>query len=139
MLYSMKKTCEQTGMTYETLKFYCNQGLVPNVKRDAGNRRIFDEQDIAWINGLGCLRRCGLSIQEMQHYVQLCLQGKVSIPERKIILEQKRLALLEQITQLESAVAYIDQKQTFYDDVLAGKQPYVSNLLSGNHSSSNLK
>lgn len=23
MLYSMKAVCEKTGMTYETLKFYC--------------------------------------------------------------------------------------------------------------------
>lgn len=131
MLFSMKQTCEKTGMTYEALKFYCNQGLVPNVKRDAGNRRVFDERDIAWIESLGCLKRCGLSIQEMRYYVQLCQQGAASIPERKVILAQKREALLEQIAQLEDAVAYVDQKQKFYDDVLAGRQPYVSNLLNG--------
>lgn len=34
MLYSMKQACQKVGMTYEALKFYCNQGLVPNVKRD---------------------------------------------------------------------------------------------------------
>lgn len=130
-MYSMKTACEKTGMTYEALKFYCNQGLVPNVKRDAGNRRIFDQRDIDWILGLGCLKRCGLSIQEMRHYVHLCQQGAASIPERKEILAQKRLALLEQIALLEGAVAYIDQKQKFYDDVLAGRQPYVSNLLPG--------
>lgn len=129
MLFSMKAVCEKTGMTYETLKFYCNQGLVPHVKRDAGNRRVFDERDVAWIESLGCLKRCGLSIQEMRHYVQLCLQGETSIPERKKILAQKRQALVEQIAQLQGAVAYVDQKQAFYEDVLAGKRPYVSNLL----------
>lgn len=30
-MYSMKETCKQVGMTYETLKFYCNEGLIPNV------------------------------------------------------------------------------------------------------------
>lgn len=129
MLYSMKAVCEKTGMTYETLKFYCNQGLVPNVKRDAGNRRVFDERDIAWVESLGCLKRCGLSIQEMRHYVQLCLQGEASIPERKSILTQKRQTLLEHIAKLQSAVDYVDQKQAFYNDVLAGKRSYVSNLL----------
>lgn len=129
MLFTMKAVCEKTGMTYETLKFYCNQGLVPHVKRDAGNRRVFDERDVAWIESLGCLKRCGLSIQEMRHYVQLCLQGEATIPERKKILAQKRQALVEQIAQLQGAVAYVDQKQAFYEDVLAGKRPYVSNLL----------
>ena len=102
---------------------------MPNVKRDSGNRRVFDERDIAWIESLSCLKRCGLSIQEMRHYVQLCLQGKDSIPERKVILAQKRQVLLEQIAQLQGAVDYVDQKQAFYDDVLAGRRPYVSNLL----------
>ena len=68
-MYTMKEVCRKTGMNYEGLKFYCNQGLVPNVKRDSANRRVFDDRDVAWIEGLGCLRRCGLSIREMQHYV----------------------------------------------------------------------
>ena len=53
-MFTMKEACEQTHLPYETLKFYCNQGLVPNVKRDKNNRRIFDERDIAWINSLNC-------------------------------------------------------------------------------------
>lgn len=47
-MFTMKQACEQTQLPYETLKFYCNQGLVPNVKRDKNNRRIFDERDISW-------------------------------------------------------------------------------------------
>lgn len=46
-LYSMKQVCEKTGFTYDTIKFYCNKGLVPNVKRDKNNYRVFDEKDIA--------------------------------------------------------------------------------------------
>ena len=129
MLYSMKEVCRKTGMTYEALKFYCNQGLVPNVKRDEHNYRVFDDRDVAWIKSLGCLKRCGMSIQEMQDYAALCLQGEASIPERKVLLEQKREQLLEHIRDLEDAVRYIDWKQGFYDDILSGKTPYVSNLL----------
>ena len=47
MLYSMKQVCEKTGLTYDTLKFYCNKGLVPNVKRDNNNYRVFNDKDIA--------------------------------------------------------------------------------------------
>lgn len=129
MFYSMKEVCQKSGMNYETLKFYCNQGLVPNVKRDGGNRRVFDERDLAWLEGLGCLRRCGLSIKEMQHYVQLCLRGGASIPERKAILAERRKTLEEEMARLQSALEYLDNKQAFYDEVLAGRRPYVSNLL----------
>lgn len=33
-MYTMMEACRMTDMNYEALKFYCNQGLVPNVKRD---------------------------------------------------------------------------------------------------------
>ena len=128
-MYSMKDVCRETGMTYEALKFYCNEGLIPNVKRGINNHRVFDERDIAWIKSLTCLKNCGMSIQEMRQYIQLCLQGKSSIPERKIILEKKRRELLKRIEELNFSVEYIDWKQGFYDDVLAGKITYNSNLL----------
>lgn len=122
-MFTMKQACEETGLSYETLKFYCNQGLVPNVKRDAQNRRVFDPRDIAWIKSLSCLKNCGLGMEEMKEYIALCLEGESSIPQRK------RLQLLEKQRQLQQALDYIDWKQGFYDDVLAGRIPYESNLL----------
>ena len=127
-MFSMKQACEQTNLPYETLKFYCNQGLIPNVKRNSNNYRIFDENDIAWINSLNCLRNCGMSISEMKDYIKLCLEGESTIPERKEILAIKRQSLLEQQKLIQESIDYIDWKQSFYDDVLSGKTEYISNL-----------
>ena len=129
-MYTMKETCEKTGLSYETLKFYCNQRLVPNVKRDKNNRRIFDDRDVAWINSLNCLKNCSMSISEMKEYIDLCLVGESSIPERKEILSAKRTALVEQLKQVQDSIDYIDWKQGFYDDVLSGKTKYYSNLIN---------
>lgn len=129
-MYSMKYVCQEVGMTYEALKFYCNEGLVPNVQRDKNNRRIFDDNNVAWIKSLTCLKSCGMSIAEMKEYLALCLQGQTSIPARKIILEKKRQELLKAIAELNGCVEYIDWKQGFYDNVLSGKTKYYSNLIS---------
>ena len=128
-MYSMKEACTLTNMTYENLKFYCNEGLVPNVKRDRLNYRVFDEHDIKWIQSLNCLKSCGMSIAEMKQYLALCMEGEGTIPERKVILAEKKETLLQSITELQKAVAYIDWKQRFYDDVLSGKTAYYSNLV----------
>lgn len=128
-MYTMMQVCRELDMTYQTLKYYCNEGLVPNVKRDSNNRRIFDEKDVKWIKDLTCLKKCGLSIQEMREYLELCLQGASTIVQRKEMLAQKCAALLVSIKELEDSVAYIDWKQNFYDEVLSGKRPYVSNLI----------
>lgn len=66
-MYTMKQACELTGLSYETLKFYCRSELVPRVHRDARNHRVFDDHNIAWIRSLVCLRRCGLGIAEMNY------------------------------------------------------------------------
>lgn len=128
-MYTMMQVCRELDMTYQTLKFYCNQGLVPNVKRDKNNRRVFDEKNVKWIKDLTCLKKCGMSIQEMKEYLALCLQGESSITSRKEMLRKKQDALRTTIKELEDSVAYIDWKQNFYDEVLSDKRPYVSNLI----------
>ena len=128
-MYTMMQVCRELDITYQTLKFYCNEGLVPGVKRDKNNRRIFDEKDVRWIKDLTCLKKCGLSIQEMKEYLELCLQGESTIVSRKKMLAKKQETLRVAIKELEDSVAYIDWKQNFYDEVLSGKRPYISNLI----------
>ncbi len=129
-MYSMKEVCQKVGMTYETLKFYCNEGLVPNVKRDKNNYRIFDDRDINWLNSLSCLKNCGMSIQDMKIYLSLCLKGKSTIPERKVMLDKQKAALIIKISELNGCIDFIDNKQQFYDDVLEGRVKYNSNLIN---------
>ena len=129
MLYTMMQVCKETGMTYQALKFYCNEGLIPHVKRDKNNRRVFDERDVAWIQSLTCLKKCGMSIQEMKEYLELCLQGEATIPQRKEMLARKQEALRETVQELQNSIAYIDWKQNFYDEVLSGTRPDESNLI----------
>lgn len=129
-LYSMKETCEKTGLTYDALKFYCNEGLIPNVKRNKSNYRVFNDNDINWIKSLSCLKNCGMSIVEMKEYLDLCLKGQSSIPERQIILEAKERELEHKKQELEEAINFVKWKQNFYKDVLSGKTKYFSYLIN---------
>lgn len=120
--YSMKQVCTEANLTYETLKFYCNQGLVPNVKRDANNRRVFDERDLEWVKSLIRLKNCSLSIREMKVYLDMCLQGPASIPDRQKMLAVKREELEKKLAEIQEGIDYIDWKLGFYDNALAGQQ-----------------
>ena len=83
-----------------------------------------------YINSLNCLKRCGMGVAEMKAFLALCLQGQSSIPARKIILAEKRRTLLAALAEVKASIDYIDAKQQFYADVLAGKAPYYSNLIA---------
>ena len=128
-MYTMKQVCQKLDMTYETLKYYCKEGLIPNVKRDKNNYRIFDNNNINWISSLTCLKKCGMSIQDMKKYLGLCLQGSSSIPDRKEMLAVQRKLLIQKMNELKESIDFIDWKQNFYDEILTGKRPYESYLI----------
>ena len=75
-----------------------------------------------------------MSMAEMKEYLALCLKGPSTILQRKAILERKRNALLEKMSELQKSIDYIDWKQNFYDDVLSGKTEYISNLIDTSNS-----
>lgn len=128
-MYTMKQVCKKLGMTYETLRFYCDEGLVPNVKRDKNNYRSFDEKNLNWLESLQYLKRCGMSIKDMKKYMNLCLQGASSINERKAILNAQKEILLTRINEIQESISYIDGKQAYFDAILSEKTPYMSNLI----------
>lgn len=129
-MYTMKNVCDALHIPYETLRYYCNEGLVPNVKRDHNNCRSFDDRDLNWLRSLQCLRKCGLSIKEIKEYLNLCLEGPSSIEIRKALLAAKKEHLLKEIESIVESIAFIDHKQEFYEGVLSGKTKYTSNLIS---------
>lgn len=126
---TMREVCDRLGIAYETLRFYCKEGLVPGVKRNKSNYRDFDERNIRWIKSLQCLRRCGMGIEDMKRYMELCLQGPSSVPERKEMLALQKEQLLAEMDRINESMAYIDNKQAFYDGVLSGDVAYTSNLI----------
>ncbi|MGM9858474.1 MAG: MerR family transcriptional regulator [Bacilli bacterium] len=127
-MYSMKEACEMFNMNYQTLKFYCNEGLIPNVKRDENNYRIFDEKDIEWLRVIMCLKNCGMSIKEMKEYVNLCLNGNSTIPQRKQLLCEKKKNLEALQQQIQDSINFIDKKQKYYDEILSGNKVDTSDL-----------
>lgn len=128
-LYTMSEVCERTGIPYETLKFWCNKGLVPNIKRSESNYRLFDANNIGWIESLKCLKRCGMSMEEMLRYKDLCMAGKTTIPERRKILEEKLKILEAEKEKIQSSIEFISWKKDLYDNIEKGNVPYKSYLL----------
>lgn len=130
--FSAKQVCASTGLDYETLKYYCKVGLIPNVARDAANRRRFSSANVAWINDLICLKKCDFSLKEIKRYLNLCLQGPKTLAERQELLATQRKLLSQKIADLQASVDYIDHKQALYRDFASGKAPYQSNLIDQN-------
>ena len=94
MKYTVKQIAEIMGMSEHTNRYYTNLNLLP-VKRDSGNRRVFDEESVNWLMGIKCLKGCGMSIEDIKRYGDLCLQGDETLAERREIMN-RQLALARQ-------------------------------------------
>lgn len=126
-MYTVKGVAKLLDMTEHTVRFYTDKGLVPNLKRDKNNNRLFDEDSIRWLVGAKNLKKCGMSMEEIKDYVDLCLEGDSTIPERyKIILKQKEAALTE-LAEAKERAAFMEKKAQHYLDILNQKIPDNTN------------
>jgi DNA-binding transcriptional MerR regulator len=65
MYYTIKQMAQMFDVTEHTLRYYTDQGLLP-CERDGGNRRVFNEKSINWMQGIKCLKGCGASIDDIR-------------------------------------------------------------------------
>ncbi|MBW8846695.1 MAG: MerR family transcriptional regulator [Burkholderiales bacterium] len=112
------------GKSVHAIRWYEAQGLVPGVARDAGGRRRYREQHVAWLALMERLRITGMSIAEMRRYTELVTQGRRSLAARRDMLAAHRADVLATIARWQEALAALDQKLDFYDDWIAtGERP----------------
>ena len=128
MRYTIRQMAEKFGVTEHTLRFYTDEGLLP-CERDAGNRRVFTEESVNWMQGIVCLKGCGASIEDIREYCRLCLldETEENLRARFAIILKQREAAYERLREAEASVKYMDEKVAHYEAILAGAAPDDSN------------
>ena len=128
MRYTIKQMAEMFGVTEHTLRFYTDKGLLP-CQRDGGNRRVFNEESVNWMQGVRCLKGCGASIEDIQEYCRLCLleESEENMRARYAIIVKQRTEVYKRLEEAKVAVKYMDEKAAHYEAILAGRAPDDTN------------
>ena len=122
MMYTVKEIAARLDMTDHTVRYYTDQGLVPNLKRDGHNNRLFDEASVNWLLCVKHLRHCGMPIEDIKTYINLCLKGESTVKERYEIMHRQRIVAQAQLKEAEQRLAYIDEKVENYFNILTGTE-----------------
>ncbi|MBO9598702.1 MAG: MerR family transcriptional regulator [Cohnella sp.] len=126
-MYTVKEAAQITGLTEHAVRFYTDKGLVPSLQRDENNIRMFDEESINWLHGVKCLKQSGMPIDVIKTYVDLCLEGDSTVPQRyKLIMEHKEAALVK-LEEARRHVAHLEQKTVLYQAILERRSPDTTN------------
>lgn len=83
------------------------------IERSVGGRRRYDEDDLAWIGIVTCLREAGLGISDLRRFTEL-LRTEGPGQDRVTFLRQRREEMLERLRQTQAALAVLDGKIAHY-------------------------
>jgi DNA-binding transcriptional MerR regulator len=62
---TIRDVVNQTGLSTHTLRYYENAALIPPVKRADNGHRIYQEEDLGWIDFVKRFRETGMPIANM--------------------------------------------------------------------------
>ena len=105
-----------TGLSLDTLRYYEREGLIGPIERSVGGRRRYDEDDLAWIGIVTCLREAGLGIADLRRFTELLRAEGPGPEDRVTFLRQRRDELLERLRQTQAALAVLDGKIAHYSE-----------------------
>lgn len=118
-LFSIGEVSAHTGLSVDTLRFYESRGLFSPANRTSGGRRLFSEDDIAWIGICQRLRASRMPLPEITHYAEMVRAGAGNEAQRLELLQRHETVVRAQITGLEDALDLITSKVRAYTGALA--------------------
>ncbi len=107
---SMAEACRRTGISSYTLRYYESAGLLKNVERSRGGRRVYREQDLQWLEMLRVLRGTGMSIRRIRQLAAMVEQGEGALEARIAFFGEWQAELVRQIELRRSALSTLDKK-----------------------------
>jgi DNA-binding transcriptional MerR regulator len=126
-MYTVKEVSELLKLTEHTVRYYTDKGLVPSLKRDKNNNRLFDEESVNWLIGIKYLKQCGMSVEDIKTYIDLCLKGDSTIQERYDIILKHKAVAISQLEEAKQRVKYMEEKANHYLDIINGLIPDNTN------------
>ncbi|GIQ69313.1 MerR family transcriptional regulator [Xylanibacillus composti] len=126
-MHTVKEAAQITGLTEHAVRFYTDKGLVPSVQRNENNIRLFDAESINWLYGVKCLKQSGMPIEAIKMYVDLCLKGDSTIPQRNEIMMKHKEAALVQLEEAKQRVAHLEEKTALYQAMMEHGVPDTTN------------
>ncbi|MFJ6196242.1 MerR family transcriptional regulator [Micromonospora sp. NPDC092111] len=116
-MYPPSEAARRSGFSLDTLRYYEKIGLLSDIGRTLGGRRVFTDDDLSWLLLFRCLRDTGMPIAEMCRYAELARDGEHTARDRQELLERHAARVEEQMVVLQRQHDHLREKIRFYRSV----------------------
>lgn len=110
MEYTIKEAAKKLHISAPALRYYEKEGIIPNISKNESGHRIYTDLDLEMIAIVICLRKTGMKIATIKHFVKLSGMGKSSLKERIELFSEHEKEILSQIEELNKSLELVRYK-----------------------------
>ncbi len=118
MEYTIGEVAKKMHVSIHTLRYYDNEGLLPFVQRKPNGQRIFTHRDLIFLNTIECLKSTGMPLKDIKQYIEWCLEGMPTVPQRYKLFIERKAIVEKQIEEMQKILKTINYKCDFYKEAL---------------------
>lgn len=115
MFYTIGEMAKKMGVPASTLRYYDKEGLLPFVGRSGGGIRVFRDEDIAFLEIIGCMKKTGMPIKEIKFFVDWCIEGDSTIDNRLALIENQKKLVEQQLSDMSEHLLMLEYKTWYYE------------------------
>ena len=116
-MYTIGQVSEMSGLPISTLRYYDKQGLFPEMERVSGIRK-FSDREMEALRVIECLKKSGLEIKDIKRFMDWCVEGASTYPQRKELFEQQRKIVEAEIAHMNRALDMLKFKCWYYEQAM---------------------
>ncbi len=117
--YTVGEMAEKLQVPASTLRYYDKEGLLPFIERTPGGIRVFHDSDMEWLQIISCMKKAGMSIGDIRHYIELALEGNDTIDARLQMFRHQKQVVEEQIKEMQHTLQTLEYKCWYYETAKA--------------------
>lgn len=116
-MYTIGQVSEMFGLPISTLRYYDKQELFPGMERTSGIRK-FSDKEIEALRVIECLKKSGLEIKDIKKFMDWCVEGAATYPQRKELFEKQRKTVEAEIKHMNKVLDMIKFKCWYYEQAV---------------------
>ncbi len=127
-MYTIGQVSELFGLPISTLRYYDKEGLFPSIQRDSGIRK-FGEKELEALRVIECLKKSGLEIKDIKQFMEWCVQGSETYPQRRKLFLHQKAAVEAEIERMNRVLDMLRFKCWYYEQAIRdGNEDRLSHL-----------
>ena len=128
-MYTIGQVAKMFGLPISTLRYYDKQGLFSKMERVSGIRK-FSESEIEALRVIECLKKAGMEIKDIRHFMDMCVQGPSTYPQRKALFETHKERMEAEIERMNRTLDMLKFKCWYYEQATRyGSEDQVQSMI----------